>query len=333
MISDGVADGDRADRSVWADRSKDPQAEDIATASEKPSKPVAAVKPAASSESFDLLGADDDVVASAGFGSGNSGSEKGVDANEAKQVDTWFYEASIAKEESLVFENSAFSVSVFGEYRAFQGRLAVFVTNKSDSGDLHSLQVNVEAGAQDGAALQFKQQAPAQARLSPGEKTRVNIAVNCAAPFAAAPKLEVVCSISGVNYRLPLKLPVSVGAFLQPFPTDKASYMDNWKALTGPGTEQQCVFASGSVVDQTLLTYLRTQLLPAMHLALAEGLDNEKTATCAGKFLMSGGAEPLPVLMRLESDAAQQKFRVTIRAGHAHVALSLKTLIVAHLSM
>jgi hypothetical protein len=67
-------------------------------------------------------------------------------------------------------------------------------------------------------------------------------------------------------------------------------------------------------------------------MALADGLDNEKTATASAQFLMSGGAAPLLVLMRLESDAAQQKFRLTIRAGHAKIAASLKEFVLAQLA-
>ena len=196
--------------------------------------------------------------------------------------------------------------------------------------------MNVEAqDGEDSASIQFKQQALASSRVIPGEETRTNIAVNCSAPFGgAAPlSLEVVFACAGTNYRLPLLLPVAVCAFFAPHSiADKAAYMERWKAIAGEGTEQQSVFASARPVNAALMTHLKTVLLPSMHLAMAEGLDSEKTATCSGDFQMSGGSAPVPVLMRLESDAVQQKFRVTVRAGQAKVAVALKSLIVDLLS-
>ena len=109
--------------------------------------------------------------------------------------------------------------------------------------------------------------------------------------------------------------------------------MERWKAIAGEGTEQQIVFASERVVDLSLLNYIKSSLVPSMRMMLADGLDNEKTATASAQFLMSGGAPALAVLMRLESDAAQQKFRLTIRAGHAKVAVSLKALVLSHLAV
>ncbi len=47
----------------------------------------------------------------------------------------------------------------------------------------------------------------------------------------------------------------------------------------------QRVFASGQPVDASLLAHIRSAVVPALRLGLAEGLDNEKTVTGSLTFM------------------------------------------------
>ncbi|KAJ1397739.1 hypothetical protein B484DRAFT_458636 [Ochromonadaceae sp. CCMP2298] len=73
------------------------------------------------------------------------------------------------------------------------------------------------------------------------------------------------------------------------------------------------------------MSHVRISLVAALKIGLAEGLDNEKTVTGSASFLTGtmgadGKAVSVGVMMRLEGDPGQNKFRVTARAKHPAVA-------------
>lgn len=82
--------------------------------------------------------------------------------------------------------------------------------------------------------------------------------------------------------------------------------------------------------------HIRTVIVPSMKLGLAADLDNEKTVTGCSSFLTGtlgadGKTVAVGVMMRLEGDPGQNKFRITVRAKHPAVAQALRGFIVEQL--
>lgn len=223
------------------------------------------------------------------------------------------------------------NIYIAHDYRAHQGRLALTVSNKS----AHDIQ-GLSATFPSSDAIVFKQQG-LSSHLSSGEESIMQIAADCMKPFSESPTMELAFTLRGSNHRYQIPLPVSVCSFCEPLPMDKATYMARWKAITADGTENQLVFPAGKVVNGELLSFIKNNLFPNSKIGVAEGLDNEKTATGSCTFLTgTAGADGKRVavgaLMRLEGDPANNKFRITVRATHPTVSLGLKNFIVHQLS-
>jgi hypothetical protein len=236
-----------------------------------------------------------------------------------------------------LMRNELLTISVSADYRAHQARVSVFFDNVSNF-DILGLKAAVTVAASSQGAINVKQQDPS-VRVSPGEEARMQLAVECLRPFADTfpLELEVRFTVSGSAYAYKLQLPVAAVCFFDAVPSDKNTYMARWKALDGAEAEAQLVFASARPVDATLMQHVRSVLVPAMKLGLAEGLDNERTVTGTSTFLTgTPGADGKPlsvgVMMRLEADFAQSKFRITARAKHVAVAQAVKNFIVGQLS-
>ena len=105
--------------------------------------------------------------------------------------------------------------------------------------------------------------------------------------------------------------------------------MARWKTLESEKGEQQEVFTASKPIDASTLAFIRQQLVPALKLGLAEGLDNENTVTGCSSFRTGTpgpDGNPLAVggMIRIEADAKGNRFRVTVRAKHPAIALALK---------
>lgn len=290
---------------------------------------------------MDLLSMDDDAPSytKSDIGASASGSV-GLSAEAQAELPKLLRAAAlvrVAATKSPLLKSDLLKISVSADFRAHQARLAVFFDNISNF-DIQNLKVTVACVASCAGCINVKQQDPS-VRVSPGEEVRMQLALESARPFAEAYPLEmdVRFTVSGNAYQYTLQLPVVAPSFFEPLPSDKATYMARWKALEGAENEAQLVFASGKPVDAALLTHIRTVLAPSMKLGLAEGLDNERTLTGSSSFqtgTLGPDGKPLAVgvMMRLEGDPAQGKFRITARAKNGVIAQAVKNFFAQQLS-
>lgn len=233
---------------------------------------------------------DDDIQGAASSASGSSGSSGGgLTADVAAQLPVLLKAAALARGptvKSVLLKNDVLTVSISSDYRAHQGRLAVFFENISRY-DIQNLRVTVTPLPTSANAINVKQQDPS-VRVAPAEETRMQLAVECARPFPDAYPLQMTVhfTISGNNYAYELPLPVSITSFFEAMPTaDKATYMNRWKSMDGGDHEAQVVFSSARPVDPQLLQHIRGVIVPAIKLGLAEGLDNDRTVTGSSSFV------------------------------------------------
>ncbi len=106
-------------------------------------------------------------------------------------------------------------------------------------------------------------------------QARVQVAAEAMRPFGSkdasgALDLDISFSVNGTSYKYALALPITLLAYCEALPSDKAS----------------------KPVTPALMDYIRSTLVPAMHLGLAEGLDNEKTVTGSLTFVTGEDRAP-----------------------------------------
>ena len=261
---------------------------------------------------------------------------------------------------SALLDSELLAIFVTCEFRGHQGRVVVTVVNRGGAG-IQDLACTVVCSGPDSVYVRKIDPPP---YLPNGGEAKISVAAECFKPFdegvgvhlsisfSLPPPLDTdttststSTSVVGREVNLPpLKLPVTVASFLSPLPCDKASYMNRWKAIEGHGTESQLVFPSPHPVD-----FARKVVVDVLRLGLAEGLDNLDKTVTGGAALVTGNNNPVAavgniiagntdiggglqqsviVLMRLEYDNNQKKYRVTVRSKSPLLASALRSLVV-----
>jgi hypothetical protein len=285
----------------------------------------------------DLLSLDDDFASSSSAGSGGV---SGLSSASLAKLDEAVKTASLTRglnNKTTLVDNEIMEITVAADYRAHQGRLNFTLYNKGNY-DLSRVEFTLDSTD----ALVIRVQAPSQ-RISSGDEGRVAVAVECMRPFLSAPTASLSFSVENNSYRYPIPMPISVSSFCVPLPTDKTTYMNRWKSITGTDTESQQVFPSSGrmgPITSDLLPWMRGPMMTTgMAVGQAEGLDGPegKTFTGSTTFMTGtmgadGKAVAVGVLLRLEAEPNHNKFRVTVRATHPMVSQAIKEFIVNQLS-
>lgn len=335
------AESSTADRSAWSVGQTEKSASRAAFVDSRKPKGHAETSPVAEKKALpavtvakavDLLSLDDDFGSPFGGNSGGSGA--GLTAEQTATIERNNRRICLVRgltNKSDVVSTDLLHISAAHDYRAHQGRLVLSIINNSTS-EIDRLEA--QFAASDALSIQQK---GLSTRLSPGEETNLQVAIDCMRPFEENPSVTLTFNSHGSKYSYHIPLPVNVSSFCDPLPMDKATYMARWKAITAEGTENQAVFNSSKPVDANLLNYIKNTLFPGSRLGLAEGLDNERTATGSCSFLTGtvgadGKKVAVGALMRLEADVANNKYRITVRATQPTVSAAFKNYIVHQLS-
>jgi hypothetical protein len=235
----------------------------------------------------------------------------------------------IPSSKASIYEDEMIKVTMLAETRAHQGRVTLLIYNKTGADIL-----NIKLSFATLPHLAIRVQDPSATRLVPGEETKALVALDCMRPFTESPIFDLSFNIGQAPYKYPITLPIHVNSFFEALPTDRDTYMNRWKSITGEGLEAQEIFYSAKPVTPQLVAYIRATIFQGLHLGVAAGLDNDNTATGSASF-RTGTAGPdgnmiaVGVMLRLEGDAANGRFRVTIRGKHVMIVQALKTVIKA----
>lgn len=348
LLTIEAAEAKSADRPAWsvdqgekaasrasavAAKASETAAAPAGTASIKSSNGSSSSAPAPAAKAapvVDLLSLDDDYAAPSS--SSSSAAAAGAEPSE-EDLKELFNKAALvhgATQKATLYENGAFTLTYMTDYRAHQGRIALFLQAKQSLGA-----IRITCSAPEG--LNLRAQANELPGVAAGEEGRILLAAEAMRPFNEAPTLTLSYAVHGTNVTAQVKLPISVLSFGQALPSDKTTYMNRWKAITAERTENQLVFSSSKKVDAALMQHIRDVLMPAARVGVAEGLDNERTFTGSTTFMTgTQGADGKPVavgaLLRIEADFAGNKFRITVRATHPVVSAAVKDFFVGQLS-
>lgn len=174
---------------------------------------------------IDLLSMDD-------FGSSPAVPSQGVagiPVDVEPKLRAWFNSVVFGAGKTVTMYEDAFvRLSISFEYRAHQGRIAIYVNNLH-GGDLS--QVRFEFPSVEFLRIATTQEVGSNINF--GEQSRILLAVECLRPFAEAPEFKLSFSTDRSSHVYPLRLPVTATCFFEPVILDKPSYMQRWKALEG----------------------------------------------------------------------------------------------------
>jgi len=235
------------------------------------------------------------------------------------------WRALCLRNDGVLHEDANVQVGIKMEFQNHQGRLAVYVGNKTGA-PMTSLATQLSPC--EPLAIQSQ---PLANCVNPRAQVNQMLMIECTHAYGEAPQiaLRFVATPAGpVQLVLPLPLPPS--KFLQPLQCDAADFFRRWKLFDGK--EAQQIFKLQAVpLDEALLQ----KVVGGMRFALLRGVDPNPSNIVASGWLAtkactpSGDAES--VLLRLEVNAAAAVCRISMRSDSAELNTHLSKLIVENL--
>lgn len=233
-----------------------------------------------------------------------------------------------ALSDGVLYSDGTMQIGVKSEFHGNAGRVVLFFGNLTPT-PIVGLALALHAIPQ----LQLQTQALAQTVIGPVTQVQHVVLVRCDEEFKDIMLMHVewIHPATGTKVSIDLPFPVMLTKFLCTPPASALAapeFIAGWKALSGPGMEQQQVFRAGSPIN---VAAVRKFLVDAYHTALVDGIDSRDT-NLVGVAALAVGTRQIPVLLRLETNADAQMFRITLRTQSPVATNTLASFIMSQLS-
>ncbi|XP_075265827.1 uncharacterized protein LOC142358282 [Convolutriloba macropyga] len=210
--------------------------------------------------------------------------------------------------------------SVWQEYRAPEGRITLFLGNKTQA-QLDSLQLHVAPST----AFRAQITTPVPPCLPAKTQQQVVIMVGASGPALDPPTLSLRYQLGAAQVNQSLPLPSVNCKFLTPIQgLASADFFAAWQAIAGPPLKLQEVVARPHPMPPSQVA----AFLPNLNFGVLPGLDpNQNNVVAAATFAVPGGFNPL-CMCRIEVEPnSKQQLRVTVATGDPTLSSTLKELI------
>lgn len=221
----------------------------------------------------------------------------------------------------VLYENPVIQIGSKCEYKSNLGRITIFFGNRSQAAITN---FSARAYMPDMPHALRIQAHPLDPTIPPSVQLQLLLQVECAAPFAEPPLLDVNLTFQGRSVLLTLKLPVFVNKFFVPLATALTgdAFFTKWNQLGGPPREVRHIVKAKEPID---LAVMKKKLVD-FGFQLLEGIDpNPDNAVCATILHTTSGQ--IGGLLRCEPNESAQMYRLTMRMSNdAAVACSCNLL-------
>ena len=228
-----------------------------------------------------------------------------------------------AADNGLLYEDPYVQIGVKSQWRANQGRVALYLGNKHGA-ELTDVSVEIRPSESSGGPGLQCRLAPAPSSLGAKRQVQVLLELAATSAFAAPPTLALRYAVEddGASHaqRVVLDTPFGCHKFLQPWQSeDPDAFFAKWRELVGKAQKVEVVRASASLAAAGVTGL--AEALRDVRLTPHPGLDpNPKNVVAAG-IVPYAQASNTTVMVRVESDANDAAvFRVTVAADDAATA-------------
>jgi len=284
---------------------------DILSAGSVSSAPAPAPAASASSSMDGMFGSQPQVLAPQNVasvdGATNTITKLSDDMN-AKVRAQWMRLAAVS--EGVLYCDDVMEIGVKSEYNGNTGRVVLFFGNRTTS-PIVGLSLSISSVPQ----LTINTTALQSNVIGPKTQCQHPIVVKCNEEFKDIVLFHVGWShpATGAKVSIDLPFPVVLSKFVSPPPPSAIAaptFMNGWKACSGEGLEVQQMFKAHSPID---VARIRKFCVEAFHLGLVDGVDN-KDSNLVAMGVLHLGSRDVALLMRLETNASAQMFRITLRS-------------------
>lgn len=203
-------------------------------------------------------------------------------------------------QEGVLYEDSQMQVSIKSEYHGSQGRLALYLTNKTQ---YIMSDVNVMVTPADGLTTSLAPAASDNNLLSAGAQIQRLVTVECLDVFVHSPELFVSYTVGPETQVLHLKLPIVLTKFQEPITTmDGTNFFKRWNQIGGAPRENQVIFKS----EVPIQLANAASILQGFGVGLLIGVDpNPNNFVGAGIVDSGKQGGKIGILLRLEPNLEQ----------------------------
>eukprot|EP00047_Mylnosiga_fluctuans_P003028 m.227075 g.227075 ORF g.227075 m.227075 type:complete len:899 (-) comp11528_c0_seq1:49-2745(-) len=207
----------------------------------------------------------------------------------------------------VLYENPVIQIGAKGEFSGNMGRLTIFFGNRGQAPITAFSARAYMAEAPNALRIQAK---PIDPTIPPGAQLQLVLQLDCAAPFAEPPVLDVNLTYQSRSVLLTLKLPVFVNKFFGPLPTPLGAdeFFAKWNQLGGPPREVRHIVKSKVPID---IGHMRSVLVD-FGFSVLDGVDPNGN-NAVGVAILHTSAGQIGALLRVEPNPSAQMYRLTMR--------------------
>jgi len=170
---------------------------------------------------------------------------------------------------------------------------------------------------------------PVDTVIQPRTQAQQLIAINClGTDFNGFSQLNLNFVSNGRPVHLTIKLPVGICKFFEPTQMNGPTFFQQWKLIENSPQSEQAIVKSARPVD---IPWLSKILSNGFHFAVLQGVDpNANNVVAVATFTYASAA--VVCLLRIETNAAAQMYRVTVKSSDGQVTAGVKDLLSMQLS-
>mmetsp|Transcript_21916 Transcript_21916/g.27245 ORF Transcript_21916/g.27245 Transcript_21916/m.27245 type:complete len:1303 (+) Transcript_21916:172-4080(+) len=168
--------------------------------------------------------------------------------------------------------------------------------------------------------------------LEPNRYRDLEVSAQCKAPFVVPPEMTLRFELDGRRHAYALRLPIAATSFAKPDHTSAKSidtFTRKWQAAS-EYPEQQLVVSSRAAIDDDLLNDLKHRVIrTACKAALVPNAPSKFIIAAVNYIQCNENPFKVPVLMRLEANAAAKALRITVRSPSQDAAAAIRNILQA----
>ena len=274
------------------------------------------------------------------FGPGRKkGRAAGIPPELVPQLKRWYLNALVLPR-ALLYEDPLIQVGVQHQYKGELGQLVVFWGNKSDSA---LTQCALQVAEVPFMRIRANPEA-VDSNILPKTQAKLQIAVECMAPFLQPPELQVhFVAADGRSFAYGLRLPVTVFSFTEPVVMEAELFLQRWGALgAGPavdsGREQTLAVALPPLSAEEAGSWNNrvaklNKLVHLLHLGHCDGVDFGEgpwLGVCGAGTFKTGTVHPstgekssVGYMIRFRIETNAPSCEITVRAAHPSVTAAV----------
>jgi hypothetical protein len=241
------------------------------------------------------------------------------------------FRKSCTREKAVLCNDGNLQVGIQQKYRGFEGRVMLYLGNKG-SAPLEIFRAEIEE-------TNFLKWAPntqrtvTSASIAPGGNVSLNVRFHTMKPFVSPPQLRIRYHVGTTERSYALRLPIVATRFVAPVAMAGPKFVGIFGQIPVAKQAQSVCDAGGTGLH---IPQIKALVKSGLRMALSDATANQYVVCGAGSFKTGSkdkAGKPLSVgvLVKLECNPKNNKYRVTVRAHHVDVAKAVQTILMNQL--